>query len=122
MDKMPQKGFTLIEVLVALAIVAVAFLGVAGQFEHQVRMFEKNRDRVLAQWAAQNALATLQASKQWPELGTRSEQAILANRNWSLNRIVSPTPNNKILKIEYLLADQQAVPLGRFVGYLPRAR
>ncbi|MDF8359395.1 type II secretion system minor pseudopilin GspI [Achromobacter anxifer] len=68
-----ERGFTLIEVLVALAIIAVA-MGAALRATGV--MAENNRalqDKTLALLAAQNALAQLRLEPTLPRAGTRSE-------------------------------------------------
>lgn len=68
-----QRGFTLIEVLVALAIIAVA-MGAA--LRATGIMAENNRalqDKALALLAAQNALTQLRLEQALPRAGARSE-------------------------------------------------
>ncbi|MDF3837629.1 type II secretion system minor pseudopilin GspI [Cupriavidus basilensis] len=68
---MPATGFTLIEVLVALTIVAVALgacLRAAGLLADTS---DSLRARAVAEWSAANRLAELRLLRRWPEPGTR---------------------------------------------------
>ena len=63
------RGFTLIEVLVALAIVAIALGAVLRAVGALANDTELARARLLALWSADNALSTLRISSAWPALG-----------------------------------------------------
>ncbi|MGG1948116.1 type II secretion system minor pseudopilin GspI [Trinickia sp. NRRL B-1857] len=65
-------GFTLIEVLVALAIVAIALGAVLRAVGALANDTELARARLLALWSADNALSTLRISAAWPALGRSS--------------------------------------------------
>nr|WP_162878233.1 type II secretion system minor pseudopilin GspI [Trinickia diaoshuihuensis] len=67
--RVPARGFTLIEVLVALAIVAIALGAVLKAVGALANDTELARARLLALWSADNALSTLRISSAWPELG-----------------------------------------------------
>jgi type II secretion system protein I len=55
-----ERGFTLIELLVALAILAIALTGALMLMSHSSRHLLKIKDRILAQWVADNTLAKIQ--------------------------------------------------------------
>ncbi len=54
------RGFTLIEVLIALSIIAIALAAVLQVLGHNVRATRFTRDKLVAHWVAQNALAECQ--------------------------------------------------------------
>ncbi|GLU31839.1 type II secretion system minor pseudopilin GspI [Trinickia caryophylli] len=64
-----HAGFTLIEVLIALAIVAVALGAVVRAMGALASGTEAATSRLLAVWSADNALAALRVSQSWPDLG-----------------------------------------------------
>ena len=67
-----MRGFTLIEVLVALAIVAVALLAAVRAAGAMSQANAELRLRLLAQLAADNRIAELRAAGAFPPLGTRT--------------------------------------------------
>ncbi|PLZ01752.1 type II secretion system protein GspI [Burkholderia sp. WAC0059] len=64
-----SRGFTLIEVLIALAIVAIAMGAVLMALGALSTNVEMARSRLLAAWSADNVLASIVAAGQWPLLG-----------------------------------------------------
>lgn len=67
----PASGFTLIEVLIALAIVAIALGATLRAIGSLSTNTEAARARMLALWSADNALSELLISQQWPNAGRR---------------------------------------------------
>ncbi|HEV2220973.1 MAG TPA: type II secretion system minor pseudopilin GspI [Casimicrobiaceae bacterium] len=118
-----RRAFTLIEVLVALAVVAVA-LG-AG-----MRALAQSADgaatlklRTLALWVAQNRLAQAQLQNPWPAPGTTAGGEVQANIALAWRETVNATPNPAFRRIE-IVVTQPDVPdyaLARLAGYLGNA-
>jgi general secretion pathway protein I len=113
-------GFTLIEVLVALAILAVALAAAARASSMSLSGSEILKQRLLADWVAQNRLAEHVARRDWPETGSRtgeSEQGGIAMR-WEER--VSSTPNASFRRIEIVVyaAAQPDHEIGRLSGFL----
>jgi general secretion pathway protein I len=63
------RGFTLIEVLIALAIVAIALGAVLRAVGALATDTETARARLLALWSADNALSAVRISQAWPDVG-----------------------------------------------------
>ena len=64
-----RKGFTLVEVLVALAIISIALLAALRVTGGGTNSAGELRARLLAGWVAQNLLADQHALAQWPSPG-----------------------------------------------------
>lgn len=115
------RGFTLVEVLVALAVIAIALTAVMHNFGQNVDTTVALRDRTIAQWVAQNRLATHYLSRDWPSADTTDGSTEMAGRKWLWRERVSTTPDNDIRRIEVeirLTADREA--LARLVGFLSK--
>jgi general secretion pathway protein I len=113
-------GFTLIEILVALAIVAVALAAGMRAVAQSTDGATALKQRTLALWVAQNRLAAAQLATPWPAPGIRDGEAIQAGARFVWRENVSGTPNPAFRKVEIVVADP-AVPdyaLARLVGYL----
>ena len=113
-------GFTLIEILVALAIVAVALAAGMRSVAQSTETANALKYRTLALWVAQNRLAAEQLSIPWPDLGTRNGNVQQANVPFAWRETISTTPNPGFRKIEIIVADpaQPDYALARLVGYV----
>ena len=94
------QGFTMIEVLVALAIIAVALaasLRAVGMLANDEAELHR---RLLAGWSADNALAELHLTRVWPELGTQTFDCPQGNLPLTCTERVSATPNPLFRRVE----------------------
>ena len=100
LTKRGWRGFTLVEVLVALAIVSIALMAAlraAGEGSNSVGEL---RARVLASWVAQNLLAEHHARLDWLPLGTRQGTQTQAGIDFVWREEVIATPNNSFRRID----------------------
>ncbi len=105
-----QRGFTLIEVLVALAIVALALAAGVRATESITRNAERQSDLMLAQICAENALITLRLARQMPAVGDNTVACEQVGHSLAVHLNVQPTPNPNFLRVEAQVQDA-AVPL-----------
>jgi general secretion pathway protein I len=115
----PDRGFTLLEVLVALAIIAIALTAAVRAAGVSLDSSAQVKERMLASWVAQNRLAELTARHAFPELGTRSGTAAQAGRTFTWEEITGVTPNQNFRRVEIRVraAGQEHVA-ATLVGYL----
>jgi general secretion pathway protein I len=83
------RGFTLIEVLVALVIVALGMSALLGTLNSAADTATWLRDKTFAQWIGFNQLATLRTSGSLPTTGTSDGELDYAGRHWRWRQIVS---------------------------------
>jgi general secretion pathway protein I len=110
----------LIEILVALAIVAVALAAGMRAIAQSADGASALKQRTLALWIAQNRLALAQLEPELPAVGERSGEATQAGASFVYRESVSGTPNPSFRKVEIVVADP-AIPdyaLARLVGYV----
>ncbi len=98
-------GFTLVEVLVALAIVAIALLAGTQAASTLTRNAQRQSDIVLAHLCAENELVKARLSRQMPSVGDSTEPCEQAGRQFSVNVIVRPTPNPQFRRIDAQVFD-----------------
>lgn len=118
--RIKMTGFTLIEVLVALAILAVALAAAARASSMSVSGSDRLKQRLLANWVAQNRMAEHAARRDWPEIGTRSGEAEQGGMPMRWEERVSATPNDLFRRIEISVypADEANHETARLAGYL----
>lgn len=76
-------GFTLLEVLVALAVLAIAMGAIINAATQSIANTAALRDQTLAGWVALNQVSErLLDPEPWPEEGSRDGRVELANRAW----------------------------------------
>ena len=95
-----RRGFTLIEVLVALAVIAIALLALTRAATVQVQSFDALRERSLAGWVAANVLVDTRLATAFPPTGRSDGRTRLAGRNWRWTRDVQATQDPDIRRID----------------------
>lgn len=100
-----NSGFTLVEVLVALGIVAIA-LGAGVQATLALtRNAERQSDLLLAHLCAENELVKVRLSKQMPGVGDTRVPCEQAGRSLSVALTVRPTPNPNFRRVDAQVMD-----------------
>lgn len=112
------RGFTLIEVLVALAIVAFGLIGVFGQMSQSAISALRLRDKTLADWVALNKLTELRLSGEVPAVGTSSGDVEMANTRWHWEMRVSETSKLRRADVTVSFADAPDRPLALASGFV----
>ncbi len=98
--KRSALGFTLLEVIVALAILSIvlaaAVKGIGGYVSNATYL----RDRTLAHWVAMNQVAVNQLLKEWPAVGVREGTEVQGRIEWSWRTVVSTTPDPDVHRLD----------------------
>ena len=113
-----QRGFTLVEVLTALAIVAIALLAGSQASSALVRNAQRQSDVLLAQICAENALIAARLSRQMPPIGDTTQPCDQAGRGLLVSLVVRPTPNPAFRRVDAQVFDdsQPVLRLSTIVG------
>ncbi len=93
-------GFTLLEVLVALAILAIALAAITALASNQTLNTAHLRDKTLAHWVAMNRIAELQISAEWPSKGKQTGDEEMGQHEWHWVRTVSETPDVRVRQVD----------------------
>ncbi len=116
------RGFTLIEVLVALTIAAVALMAASRAAGGLTQSMSDLRLRALAQWSAENRLAQLRVERlqppRLPPLGKRSFECPQADVALRCEEEVFATPNPFFVRVEVSVV--AALPDGTVTNRLAR--
>lgn len=111
-------GFTLVEVLVALGIVAIALTAGLQATAALTRNAQRQSDVLLAQICAENELIRTRLAKQIPDVGDSSVACEQAGRVFSVAMAVRPTPNPNFRRVDaqVLDGDSPVLRLSTVVG------
>lgn len=91
------KGFTLLEVLVALAVIAFSLAAAASAVSGNARNASGLQQRTYAHWVAMNKMAELHVGKKWPSIKTIKGSSLMARHEWFWAIKVSKTPDKEDL-------------------------
>ena len=98
-------GFTLIEVLVALAIVAIALLAGLKATTALTNNAMRQSDVLLAHLCAENELVRIRLQQQMPDVGDKTSVCEQAGRSLMVTLSVQPTPNPKFRRVDAQISD-----------------
>lgn len=95
-----QTGFTLIEVMVALTIVALSLTAVTASMSQMIDASQAMRDRTYASWIAQNRIAEFRLASDTPDVGTSNGEVLYANAEWAWRAAISETGVDDLYRID----------------------
>lgn len=106
--KSRQPGFTLLEVLIALAIVAIGLTAALRASGVGIEGTQAYRARFIALWLADNLAAERSARRDWPEPGLDSREEEMAGQRFIVRQVVKTTPNPRFRRLEIRVASARA--------------
>lgn len=112
-------GFTLLEVLVALAIFALVAASVLTATARSLQIAARLEDKTLAMWVADNRLTELQLEKQPVATGDEQGEVMLAGRRWQWQSEVKTTSEADMRRVTLWVAPVE--PSGAVGGVRERA-
>jgi general secretion pathway protein I len=105
-------------VLIALAVVAIALLGLTRAASIQVDSFDGLRERTLAGWVAANVLTDTRLASALPPTGRSDGRVQFAGRGWHWERDVKTTPAARIRRIDIqVFAGDARAPSATLTGF-----
>lgn len=114
-----SRGFTLLEVLVGLVVLALALLALSRTAASQVNSFGSLRERTLAGWLADDVLAQTRLVNSYPPIGKSDGRRRFGNRDWRYDVVVQATPVSGVRRVDvhvYAANDWDA-PLAELAGF-----
>lgn len=105
------RGFTLVEVLVAVAVVAItlsAGLKAAGALTDNA---QRLTDVVNAQWCADNALTNLKLARLFPSVGDADFECNQLGRDYKGQLVTRPTPNPNFRRVDAVVSNADGLQL-----------
>lgn len=118
------SGFTLLEVLVALTIIAITLGAVIKTSSDQAANTAYLKQKTLGHWVAANALNQLLLENSWPSLGKQTDSSQMAGHEWHWQRIVEKTPSPDSRKVIYRVYSDSEMQqqISYLVGYVTDPR
>ena len=94
------RGFTLLEVMIALSIMALAMVAMAEAMGQALAEATAMRERTYASWIAQNKIVEIRLTNELPEVGTTSGEEEYANSTWEWEATVAETGIENLLRVD----------------------
>ncbi len=119
-----QSGFTLVEILVSLAILSIILGALVQSAGVAASNAGKLRDRAIAEWVASNRMAELQLSPTFPETGSKSGEEEMLGHKWFWKTIVQKVEDDDLRRvdIEVRKSEDAKNPLITIAGFLNHPR
>lgn len=117
-----NKGFTLIEVMVALTIIAISLGALLSTSGSQASSATYLKQKTLAHWVAMNEMSELIMKHTFPDLGDKQGDAEMAGHTWYWTRTTKATEDKKARQVEITVYSdrEREDSLTRLIGYATR--
>ena len=107
MRRRASTGFTLIEVMVALVVVALGMMAVNTQLNRYTVAATYVEQKTLASWIATNKITELSIGPQWPPVDEYEEEVEFAGQQWHCAIVVSETEVPNLHRVDVSVSLQQ---------------
>ena len=125
-----HRGFTLLEVLVALAVVSLALIAVIKTAGDTAAGTGYLREKTYAHWIAMNRMEELRIEGKWLRVGTQTGEEEMFGSEWRWIQKVSKSPNEltengmRIVEVSVIQVEggDEDYPLVTLTGFLPNPK
>jgi general secretion pathway protein I len=114
------RGFTLLEVLVAMAILSLGMIAVFSGMNQSLNVTTRLRDKTLASWIATNRITELQVTGDVPKAGNQRDQVEMARSEWVYDMKIANIPDLDMRRIDITVsfADTPDDILATVIGFI----
>lgn len=100
MTRHHARGFTLMEMLVAVGVLAIALGAIIGNAARYANSAAGLRDRSIALFVARNRMAEMELSPAWPATGRANEDVEMGGLKWTWRTEVKATPDPNLRRVD----------------------
>jgi general secretion pathway protein I len=121
MNARRSRGFTLMEMLVAVAVVAIALGAIIGNAARYADSAAGLRDKTIALLVARNRMAELELGSSWPDTGRANEDVEMGGIKWTWRTEVKPTQDPTLRRIDIRVekkGERSGVAFATLSGFL----
>ncbi len=99
MKQKRQSGFTLIEVMIALVLLAVSLGAVLASVNQHSFQLTRSHERFHAHRVAMHVAGQYKVTKRWPSTGVHEDTIKVAEAQWNWKATTTNTPDEHVRKI-----------------------
>ena len=118
-DRPAENGFTLIELMVALAVFSLAALALLRLEGATLSNTARLQDRLIGQIVARNVAVEALTDPEPPSMGTATGAETNGGRIWAWTRRASTAPGPRLQRIDVGVADDKGVSAGTLTVFRP---
>lgn len=120
--KFTQAAFTLIEIMVALAIIALTMGAIIENTTASTKNAAYLRDKTIAGWVAQNQITLVRAKRQWTNKSNKQGVTEMAGQEWSWKMTIKKTDdaNMRRITVNVYSADDDGQILSTMTGFMAK--
>ncbi|MBA6232846.1 MULTISPECIES: type II secretion system minor pseudopilin GspI [unclassified Colwellia] len=117
-------GFTLIEVMLAMAIFSIAGIALLSAADNNFKNLSHLESKVLANWVASNQLVAVTLAEEWPPKNNKKGKVEMAGQEWFWLQKVIKTENKNMrsVVIEVRNKEDQKLAITSMVTYLSKSQ
>jgi general secretion pathway protein I len=118
-----MRGFTLIEVMLAMAVFSIAGIAILGVADTNARNLGHLESKMLANWVVSNQLVEASLDSNWPPKNNRRGKVDLAGHEWHWQQKVIKTTdkNMRAVVIEVRADEKQTSALASMMTYVSKS-
>ena len=113
-----SAGFTLLEVLLAVAVLAIISVGLYNVSGSNIMAHQRIQDKTLAHWVALNKAVEFRHFESYPSPGMKTYDAKMAGQEWQIQATISATDHKDVRQI---IIEVGKKPDGKQEKFMPAA-